>query len=281
MVEHLNCRMCSAQNLFRQERLAELQGILTRVAPEWSQEISVVEDEEEMENGYRIEMSDPASLFAILTKEAAKTDPYRQRAHENRAKLARADGKQIPPYDPEELSDSRVITDVKQDLMLFLKYDNKPNLLEQNCLGGHCYSRKFEGIRSEVFLQSLFVELATRMPFDYGHAELGTEWADKHAVTDGHYIGIDFQRYLPGLSWLNFFGPLYCDFIGRKRLLTAPGKWVKELAGGVLIALGDSPYEWDSLEYRERCAAVEAYLGQEYFFNITDPNRNTRAPGFL
>jgi hypothetical protein len=278
---YLSFDMLSSKSVYDPLIIGNIQTIFGRVAPQWCSELYVVEDSEEMENGLRVEMSDPDSLYTILQQEARKTDQFRQRAWENTAKLVRESGKTFPPYDPKRLSGNWVITDNRQDLMVFLSYDNNPNLLEQNRLGAHCYSGVFEAIRSEVFFQSLFSQIVKEMPIDYGHAQNTAEWDSRNQNSKGNCIGINWKQHLPGLYWLNYFGEVYCDFIGRKKLLSAPGKWIKELRNGVIVALGDSPNEWDSPEYRERYAAVEAHLGKEFFFDIRDPKRKTRAPEFF
>jgi len=275
---YLSFHTLTSASLYDALVLSTLQSILYRVAPQWCAELFVVEDEEEMENGLQIEISDPKSLYSILQREARKTDPFRQCAWENTAKMVRAAGKPFPLYDPERLSADFVITDTQQDLMLFLSYDNKPNLVEQNTLGGHCYSNQVDSIRSEVFIQALFLEAVKQLSLDYGHAESTAEWNSKNHDAKGYVVGIDWTQRLPGLYWLNFFGSRYCSFIGKQKLLSAPGKWVRELSTGVLIALGDSPHDWDSREYRDRCAAVEQHLGKEFFFSIDEPARMTRAP---
>jgi hypothetical protein len=95
-----------------------------------------------------------------------------------------------------------------------------------------------------------------------------------------HAIGVFLEDSLPGLYWLNYFGPPYTKLFGKERLLSAPGFEVGEADGGVLVALDEVPMTWTGGEYRAREAAVIDHLGREFFFSKDTPERKTVAPEF-
>lgn len=64
---------------------------------------------------------------------------------------------------------------------------------------------------------------------DFAHYE---QWED----------GKPLDTRLPGVQWLNFFGPIYCQHIGRERL-SAAGTAAQDLPdGGMLVRVGDDPF---------------------------------------
>lgn len=93
-------------------------------------------------------------------------------------------------------------------------------------------------------------------------------------------IGVDLTEALPGLYWLNYFGPPYVKLIGRERLLSAPAFEVAPIGNGVIVALDASAEAWRSAAYQQREQAVIEHLGKEYFFSRHEPERKTVAPDF-
>jgi len=93
-------------------------------------------------------------------------------------------------------------------------------------------------------------------------------------------VGIDLQKYLPGIYWANFFGPRYIDFFGEDQLLSAPAhdvQWIDD--AGILLLLSDSPFDYAETEVRKREDAVVDHLGRDAFFFKSDSDDKTyRAP---
>ena len=94
-------------------------------------------------------------------------------------------------------------------------------------------------------------------------------------------VGRDFSRFLPGLFWLNFFGPRYVDLIGEERLQSSPANTIEEVDGGLLLGLGDDPGQWNSAKRRQTERAVLDAIGHDFFFSADAPGRATRAPSWL
>jgi hypothetical protein len=91
-------------------------------------------------------------------------------------------------------------------------------------------------------------------------------------------VGRDFGRFLPGLFWLNFFGPRYQELIGEKRLRSAPADRVVGLDHGVILSLAAEPESWSSSEYALTEGKVRRHLGPAFFFAKSDRQRETVAP---
>ncbi len=112
-------------------------------------------------------------------------------------------------------------------------------------------------------------------------AHMTDEYGAKNMDYEGggaRAIGLDLYRYLPGIYWLNHFGPPFAEFMGRDRLLSAPAFLTKEIGGGVTVQLHERPEMWDTPEGRETEARVLNHIDQRYFFSREDPDRTTVAP---
>ena len=134
-----------------------------------------------------------------------------------------------------------------------------------------------------AWARQFFAAVVEALPTDYANSHANQEFEAKNMVLDrngAEAIGIGLVDYLPGLYWLNYLGPPYVDLIGFDRLLSAPAYEVKEIAGGVLLALAADADEWQSPEYQAREAAVIEHIGKKYFFSRSDPDRETVAPDF-
>ena len=93
-------------------------------------------------------------------------------------------------------------------------------------------------------------------------------------------VGIDASKGLPGLYWINFFGPPYRDLIGYDRFVTAPAAVVCVVDDGVLLRLHNDPTAWNTPEYLAIEHRIIAHLGSKYFFSKTDTAKQTVAPEF-
>lgn len=272
----------SAKCLLDRTSLNALQQALVKVFPEWTRELFVVEDEEEMEEGIKLDLRKQNHLYSLLWQEAENCRPYRRQIYDNYVKQLQAGGSGHipPPYDSENWSDDCTITDNVQDVMVFLNYSTRPCTLEGNSISIHGYALKSEGILTSVLMKAALLKLVDSIQLEWGFVRTDGEFDDKNRDERGHVVGVDLSRCLPGLYWLNHFGPAYCEAIGRERLLSTPAVWIKETTNGVVVALGNSPNDWNATDYRDRCRAAEQHLGKKWFFNKDDPNRKLVTPKF-
>lgn len=91
----------------------------------------------------------------------------------------------------------------------------------------------------------------------------------------------NLRWYLPGLYWANFFGPIYVNFFGRERFLTAPAYYKEELPdGGFLLLTSPSPLDYGRPEVRALEEAIMDHLGRDAFFEKAHPEKPCRVPQF-
>jgi hypothetical protein len=131
--------------------------------------------------------------------------------------------------------------------------------------------------------RSIFDALVTRLPVRYANVHLDAEYRNKNMVEDEtgcRAIGSQIQNGLPGLYWLNYFGPQYVDLVGRECLLSAPAHEVKAAGDGVILMLDESAEAWSTDAYRQRERAVIEHIGRQYFFSRLEPDRKLVAPQF-
>ena len=113
---------------------------------------------------------------------------------------------------------------------------------------------------------------------DFERQNVLLDWRGPDGSVEPYAVrGVDPACAVPGLYWLNYFGPTFCDFVGMAALeATAPE--TEALGEGRLLKLADSPEETLHAETRERAAELRRALGEDLFFDIADPERATRAP---
>lgn len=102
------------------------------------------------------------------------------------------------------------------------------------------------------------------------HTEGGGMWA----------VGRDVRRSLPGLYWLNVFGPAYVKLIGSNTLRSAPAYAVTSLGDAVAVQLYEQPAGWSAPAGALEHASVLEHLGTQFFYDRTAPDRATVAPDF-
>jgi hypothetical protein len=137
------------------------------------------------------------------------------------------------------------------------------------------------GVKADRFARQLLDKFCLQMEPWYAHAEDPAEFRAKNILADStgtRAIGVDFSRSLPGLGWLNYFRPACVDEIGRARFAACPAHEKKELKGGVRLALGFNPSDWQTDDYMHKERAAIAALGREYFFLRHDQQQVTISP---
>ena len=144
-------------------------------------------------------------------------------------------------------------------------------------------SDSIEKTPSPTWALRIFPRLMEIFNPQYGYACMQGEYESKNISREGGgmmAIGRDISKYLPGIYWLNFFGPEYSRLIGKSTLLNAPAPVCQEIADGVLLCLDHDPESWATEAYRARETAVLEHIGPQYFFLRDAPNRETQAPDF-
>ena len=106
---------------------------------------------------------------------------------------------------------------------------------------------------------------------------------NSHVVQDGastleEYVGTNPAEGVPGLYWMNLFGPTYTGWLGRERLRLAPGTHESLPDGSEFIRFGEAPEMCPSPEILRQQRAVRVALGEEKFFDIEHPDRRVQSP---
>jgi hypothetical protein len=128
-----------------------------------------------------------------------------------------------------------------------------------------------------------FEETTLHLPVYYGKAYLSEEFEAKNMVNDesGCYaVGVSLVKSLPGIYWLNYFGSPYIQLLQKSKLLSAPAYTVRENGNGILLALDETPLNWQDEVYQKREKETIEHIGSCYFFSKSDLQRKTIAPEF-
>jgi hypothetical protein len=150
--------------------------------------------------------------------------------------------------------------------------------------------RAVKGTGTEV-LRNFLIDMFMISKSEYGFLTSESDQRAKNfssvrsesPVTKGDYIitekflGDDPAEGIPGLYWINAFGPIYSRWLGQG-LKSIPAE-VEELTGGShLIRYCETPEDCQSDDVLFRQAASKALLGEEKFFDIAQPNRRVMSP---
>jgi hypothetical protein len=142
-------------------------------------------------------------------------------------------------------------------------------------------------------LRKLGVDLLTRFAvsmFTNSQAEYGflTSENDHEAknflvkelpsgATSSRFVGTDPELGVPGLYWLNLFGPKYAAWLGPQ-LEKVPGVAKPIEGGGISLIFATSPEEAEMEEVLMHEREAIALLGPEKFFDVRHPERKPASP---
>lgn len=142
--------------------------------------------------------------------------------------------------------------------------------------------KKIFGYPKHGWIREFFAATCANPDMWYAHAEMDEHYTALNMdLSHGmRAVGLDAGKALPGLYWLNYFGPPYSEMIGRDRLLSAPATIARACGLGVLLQISDGPEGWDSDGYRAQESAVLDWIGREFFFNKARGYAGCRAPDF-
>jgi hypothetical protein len=102
----------------------------------------------------------------------------------------------------------------------------------------------------------------------YAYSDLKEEIMTKKSQEGG---AMDIATELPGIFWLTYFGPKYCEFFERDRLLALPVAHDGP-GNGIVLRLAETPERICDEDRRN----AEIFLGEKYFAGvepITDFNK--------
>jgi hypothetical protein len=249
---HLLCKFVAAAPLFHKSTLCLLREIINESLPEWSMELRVAE----CEDSEGLFIGRAGDIGAAIQEIAT------------------------PRYG----MGTAILTGAYEGLSIFVDHCEAPSTVGLNNLAVEVYQlNSVDHQPTSEWARQFFAAVPECLPIDYARSNTRQEFDAKNIISERNgieAIGVNLTRHLPGLYWLNYLGPPYVDLIGIDRLLSAPAYEVKEVSGGVLLALAADADEWQSAEYQAREAAVIEHIGRQYFFSRWDPDRKTVAPEF-
>jgi len=136
------------------------------------------------------------------------------------------------------------------------------------------------------FLEDFLLTIYHASESDYGFLTAEEDHKDKNYLRydaddpiGGKFVGDDPEEGIPGLYWMNLFGPLYVNWFGKERFEGLPSTATKFLPdGSVFIQFGNSPDAWSSGEVVAQQRKAIAILGQQAFFDISRASRKLETP---
>ncbi|GAA4569015.1 hypothetical protein GCM10023176_24700 [Micromonospora coerulea] len=269
---HFGCDLAEA------DVLARLQEVLSRVAPRIAATLEVHAYERDPARR-RVDLSEPDGLrAAVLAKGAERGATFQALAHgqENRLRKLRFGHVTL-----------RGRGGGTKGVYLKVDFDRRvpaipsgTNWLWSNNISGRILAPRVEGVDQQEWVCRLIDEVATATTMVWGAAYLSPEFARSNIDTSRgiRAIGRDMRRSLPGVYWLNVFGPPYIDLIGERRLLDAPADAVKRRGEHIVISTYGNAEDWEAHDKTRYMLATA--LGAEYFFDRDDRARQHQAPDF-
>jgi hypothetical protein len=137
------------------------------------------------------------------------------------------------------------------------------------------------------FFKDLLCDACRVSRADYGMIANEGDFKNKHFssvrrgdATIEEYLGTDPAQGLPGLYWMNFFGPMYVAWFGPGKIARLAG--VAEAAvlleGALYLRFGDGPEDIGSERVSHQLREAIRIFGETAFFDIHRPNRVLDVP---
>jgi len=130
-------------------------------------------------------------------------------------------------------------------------------------------------------LSAALAALFSRFPAQFAAVAPSADWDARHWIVekfaDGGEsttkVGLDLDGHFPGIFWWTLFGNEACAFFGREKLLSAPVAQTDNLGatGGVVLRADVCPQRIATGAPSPAESALREMLGQEYFFDINEP----------
>ena len=134
-------------------------------------------------------------------------------------------------------------------------------------------------------LQRFAVEMFLVSRSEYGFMTSESDHKSKNflirglpsGATSSMFVGTNPQYGIPGLYWLNLYGPQYAAWLGPQ-IAAVPGA-VKPIGNGsISIQFGDSPEGAETQDVLTREREAVTLLGWEKFFDVRQPERKPVSP---
>ena len=257
----MDLRMSFDRDLLETDVLDRLQRILAELSRSWLSGCQLIRNEDEP--GIHIETSEKGALTSAVLEEAERIKtPF----------VGQHGGDPEPPPQRSALVEFRGAEDF---LDVFVGVSERAVRIRagrrwDNWISLKVRGKTVRGVRALTWSRTAFMRCARDLGSSVGSCSLSEEWWSKRMVeTDEatYAARVDELTQIPGLFWLNAFGPYYVDLVGKDKLLTAPAHSVEEVDGTIVLTLAEQATEWKSDAYRATEAAVRKHLGEELVFS--------------
>lgn len=176
------------------------------------------------------------------------------------------------------LSDKAILTSrARKSLSVFLSGSTRTD----SPLGNRISLELLEPTRADApMLLSFLRAQVARCPCKYGYAGLRQEFENQN-IDRSHGVralGVNLMVSLPGVYWLNFYGPEYLAFRPGTNWRAIHGL---EVGGGMLVQAFEDPWSWNEVAPLATKARIRDVIGRDLFFEREAPARPTIAPPFV
>ncbi len=140
------------------------------------------------------------------------------------------------------------------------------------------------------FIKQLLCDACRTAHAEYGFVATDQDYQTKHfqSVKEGvsevqQYVGDNPEHGLPGVYWMNFFGPVYVDYFGKEKVasLRNHADVIFLDDGAVYLRFSRRPEDSHAPATLEQQRAVIRMLGDAAFFDLGDPKRKLEVPAAL
>jgi len=237
-----------------------LQRELVRLAPKWATRLRIWRGPRDQRP---IDLADPTALGrAVLTAAAERGATYERLVAEHGRGPA------------ERLTGSAELRGAGPELVVVVSVDDivLSTLGTRRLLGNgvelQVRRATVAGLPGAEWLAEAFETLCARLVPAWGYAGHATEyWAKVMSESPRvEAIGRDFGQHLPGVFWLNYFGPAYTERIGPARFAALPTASTTAVGDGHLVRLAADPRTWTTPDYAIDEQQVRDVLGRHHFF---------------
>lgn len=257
---NLNLRFYFDHSLINSSILNQFQKFLVKQAPRWTKNLHIWRTDKDKRY---INLNNKNSLkenMLIVSFQHGPTFKWLESQFGSVPKHIHGSAELRGSY-----SDIEVIVSI--DELNYRKIGGK--LLWLNCISVGIYGSKIEQLNYVKWARNFFESFCKEFGPIYSYAATDKEYSAKNMnKKDGvvKAVGVDFQKYLPGIYWLNFYGNEYCQIFNQEKLLAVSANRVAKVGEGVLLELSESPDTWNSEEYKNTEREIRVNLGSNHFF---------------
>jgi len=262
------------RHILNSQFMADLQSLLKKQLARWSKKLFYFRN---AKTQFSIDIGEKNSLLSVLENEASENgELYNQLVEEFGVGQERVCG-------------TAEIRGASRDIILVISFDE---LIFEPMAGKwiwgnsiHFDLENFTADDSNDRINScrkLFLEAVRILKPSYATVQTKKEHDAKNMLSTPSIraIGKDVSRYLPGVYWGNFFGPVYTKLIGDEALAGCSAHNITKTDDGFFIFLSEDPFDFGTSEYSAAEKQVSQRIGECYFYSIDRDNSKAVAPNY-